>query len=410
VRAVHDAGMHVLGFDTDDRKIAMLGRGETYLAHLGRDLAATLAASDRFRATGDPADLAAADVIVLCVPTPLDANREPDLRYVRDSTRMVAGHLRPGQLVVLESTTYPDTTRGVMLPILESGGLVCGRDFFLAYSPEREDPGRPGVTTSMIPKLVGGVDEISGELAFLFCGQVVREPHLVSRAEVAEAAKLLENIYRAVNIALVNELKVILDEMGIDVWEVIAAASTKPFGYQPFYPGPGLGGHCIPIDPFYLAWKAKQIGRDTQFITLAGEVNAAMPAYVVMRATAALAQQGIALADARVLVLGIAYKPNVDDIRESPAAEIITQLRDAGATVAYHDPHIGTFPKMRRYVIDLASIELTEAAIREHDCVIIVTDHAAVDYALVGRAARLIVDTRNVMAAVPDVRARVVKA
>ncbi len=410
MRAVHDAGMHVLGFDTDDRKIAMLGRGETYLAHLGRDLAATLAASDRFRATGDPADLAAADVIVLCVPTPLDANREPDLRYVRDSTRMVAGHLRPGQLVVLESTTYPDTTRGVMLPILESGGLVCGRDFFLAYSPEREDPGRPGVTTSMIPKLVGGVDEISGELAFLFCGQVVREPHLVSRAEVAEAAKLLENIYRAVNIALVNELKVILDEMGIDVWEVIAAASTKPFGYQPFYPGPGLGGHCIPIDPFYLAWKAKQIGRDAQFITLAGEVNAAMPAYVVMRATVALAQEGTALADARVLVLGIAYKPNVDDIRESPAAEIITQLRDAGATVAYHDPHIRTFPKMRRYDIDLASIELTEAAIREHDCVIIVTDHAAVDYALVGRAARLIVDTRNVMAAVPDVRARVVKA
>jgi UDP-N-acetyl-D-glucosamine dehydrogenase len=297
-----------------------------------------------------------------------------------------------------------------MGPILTATGLACGRDFFLAYSPEREDPGRADVTTASIPKLVGGVDEPSGALAAAFYGAVVDEAHLVSNAEVAEAAKLLENIYRAVNIALVNELKVLLAALGIDIWEVVAAASTKPFGFQPFYPGPGLGGHCIPIDPFYLAWKARAIGQTTKFIELAGEVNARMPGYVVERVTAALNDDGRALRGAHVLVLGIAYKRDIDDIRESPAAEIIERLQAAGAEVSYHDPHIATFPRMRRHRIDLRSVPLTETALRAADCVLVVTDHAAVDYGRVGRGARLIVDSRNVMARVPGVTARVVKA
>ncbi|MHC4946976.1 MAG: nucleotide sugar dehydrogenase [Planctomycetota bacterium] len=409
-RAVHEAGYRVLAYDTDADKIAKLGRGESYLRHVGGDLAGILAASDRFRATHEPADLADADAVLLCVPTPLGPHREPDLRYVLDSTRMVARTLRPGQLVVLESTTYPGTTRDRMGPILAEAGLVCGRDFFLAYSPEREDPGRRDHSTRTIPKLVGGVDEPSGDMAERLYGHVVDTVHRVSSAEVAEAAKLLENVYRAVNIALANELKVILTEMDIDVWEVVAAASTKPFGFEPFYPGPGLGGHCIPIDPFYLAWKARETGHDSKFIELAGEVNAAMPRYVVARTAAALNEDGKAVRGARILVLGIAYKPDVDDIRESPAAEIIERLQRMGAEVSYHDPHIAVFPSMRHHDIDLASTALDDETLGTRDCVIVVTDHAAVDYALVGRHARLVVDTRDAMAGVADVRARVVKA
>jgi UDP-N-acetyl-D-glucosamine dehydrogenase len=297
-----------------------------------------------------------------------------------------------------------------MQPILAATGLTCGTDFFLAYSPEREDPGRKGATAATIPKLVGGVDETSGALAAAFYGSFEREVHAVSTAEVAEASKLLENIYRAVNIALVNELKVIFDDMGIDVWEVIAAASSKPFGFQPFYPGPGLGGHCIPIDPFYLAWKAREVGQATKFIELAGEINAQMPGRVVARLRSALNDDGVALRDAKILVLGIAYKKNIDDIRETPAAAIIEDLQAAGATVSYHDPHIPSFPPMKRYTIRLDSVPLTADVLREQDAVLIVTAHDAVDYELVGEHAKLVVDTRNAIERVATPRARIVKA
>jgi UDP-N-acetyl-D-glucosamine dehydrogenase len=409
-RAMHDAGYRVLGFDVDQAKVDSLLRGEDYMKHIGGGLAKMLAESDRFDATSDAARLAEADAILLCVPTPLGRHREPDLSFVLSSTHMVAQILRKGQLVVLESTTYPGTTRLEMMPMLESSGLACGKDFFLAYSPEREDPGRKTASTATIPKLVGGVDETSADLAMALYSGAIQRIHRVSSAEIAEAAKLLENIYRAVNIALVNELKTVLADMGIDVWEVIEAASTKPFGFQPFYPGPGLGGHCIPIDPFYLTWKAKEIGCATKFIELAGEINARMPVYVVSQVISALNERGKALRDAKVLVMGVAYKPDIDDLRESPAAEIIELLWAGGAEVSYHDPHVPRFPKMRKYRIELASVPLTEQTLAEHDCVLIVTDHTNVDYDLVGRHAQLIVDTRNAMAGVAGAKAPIIKA
>ena len=411
VRAAHEAGFPVVGYDRDRTKIDTLNRGETYLKHLGDDLAKELAASERFKATAESKDLVSADAILLCVPTPLGPHREPDLSFVLDSTKMVAGILRKGQLVVLESTTYPGTTRDEMLPILEKeSGLRCGKDFFLAYSPEREDPGRPDYNTATIPKLVGGVDEVSTDLAVAMYRSLVSEVHRVSTAEVAEAAKLLENIYRAVNIAMVNELKTLLADMKIDIWEVIEAASTKPFGYQAFYPGPGLGGHCIPIDPFYLTWKAKAIGRNTKFIELAGEINAQMPVYVVSQVISALNARGRALKGAKVLIIGIAYKRDIDDVRESPAAEIIELLWAGGAKVSYHDPHVPTFPDMRDHDIDLSTSPLTEQTLKDHDCVLIVTDHTSVDYEKIGKYAPLVVDTRNAMSRVPNPTAAIVKA
>ena len=411
VRAAHEAGFPVVGYDRDRTKIDTLNRGETYLKHLGDDLAKELAASERFKATAESKDLVSADAILLCVPTPLGPHREPDLSFVLDSTKMVAGILRKGQLVVLESTTYPGTTRDEMLPILEKeSGLRCGKDFFLAYSPEREDPGRPDYNTATIPKLVGGVDEVSTDLAVAMYRSLVSEVHRVSTAEVAEAAKLLENIYRAVNIAMVNELKTLLADMKIDIWEVIEAASTKPFGYQAFYPGPGLGGHCIPIDPFYLTWKAKAIGRNTKFIELAGEINAQMPVYVVSQVISALNARGRALKGAKVLIIGIAYKRDIDDVRESPAAEIIELLWAGGAKVAYHDPLVPTFPDMRAHDIDLSTSPLTEQTLKDHDCVLIVTDHTSVDYEKIGKYAPLVVDTRNAMSRVPNPTAAIVKA
>ncbi len=411
VRAAHEAGFSVVGYDRDRTKIDTLNRGETYLKHLGDDLAKELAASERFKATAESKDLVSADAILLCVPTPLGPHREPDLSFVLDSTKMVAGILRKGQLVVLESTTYPGTTRDEMLPILEKeSGLRCGKDFFLAYSPEREDPGRPDYNTATIPKLVGGVDEVSTDLAVAMYRSLVSEVHRVSTAEVAEAAKLLENIYRAVNIAMVNELKTLLADMKIDIWEVIEAASTKPFGYQAFYPGPGLGGHCIPIDPFYLTWKAKAIGRNTKFIELAGEINAQMPVYVVSQVISALNARGRALKGAKVLIIGIAYKRDIDDVRESPAAEIIELLWAGGAKVSYHDPLVPTFPDMRDHDIDLSTSPLTEQTLKDHDCVLIVTDHTSVDYEKIGKYAPLVVDTRNAMSRVPNPTAAIVKA
>ncbi len=402
VRVMHAAGFQVLGFDTDVKKIRMLERGEAYLQHLGTDLTQELAASDRFTPTARAEDLAAADAIILCVPSPVGPHNEPDMTYIVSSTRMVAGVLRRGQLVSLESTTYPGTTRGDCKPLLDATGLECGVDYFLAFSPEREDPGREGVSTQTIPKLVGGLDDVSGDLAHQLYSAAVAQAVRVESAEVAEAAKLLENIYRAVNIALVNELKPVLLSMGIDIWRVIEAAATKPFGFQPFYPGPGLGGHCIPIDPFYLTWKAREFGHHTRFIELAGEINSSMPGFVVQRTMEGLNEVGKAVKGARVLICGVAYKPDIDDVRETPAAEIIERLLQHGADISYHDPHVARLGGMRKYDLELASVPLTPEALRQSDAVIVVTNHKAIDWALVAREAPLIVDTRDVLSKLPD--------
>lgn len=411
LRAFFRAGFPVIGFDVDQEKIDMLGRGESYLKHLGEDYIADFASSDRFTATSDPAKLADADVVILCVPTPLGGHGEPDMSYIVRSSEMVAKVLRKGQLVTLESTTYPGTTRGDMVPILEQSGLKAGEDFFVAYSPEREDPGRQDHSTQTIPKLVGGTDEASGELATLCYSAAIAEVVPVDNAEIAEAAKLLENIYRCVNIALVNELKPVLADMGIDIWKVVAAAKTKPFGFQAFYPGPGLGGHCIPIDPYYLTWKAREFGHHTRFIELAGEVNNSMPSYVVRRAMEGLNGLGKAMRGSRVLVVGLAYKPDVDDVRETPAAEIIKLLFEHGADVSYHDPHVPLFAGMRKYMeYRMHSTPLDAEAIKQADCVLIVTDHKAVDWQLIGDHAKLVVDSRNAMAGVLPIQGSYVQA
>lgn len=415
VRALHTAGFAVTGFDVDASKIESLKKGEGYLKHLGPALFAELARSERFTPTASPADLGACDVIVLCVPTPLGRHREPDLSFVENSTRLVAQALRPGMLVCLESTSYPGTTRELCLPILQKAAEAfsgsVGKDFFLVFSPEREDPGRKDVQTHQIPRLVGGITPVCTRAGEAFYSAAIDRVIPVESAEVAEAAKLLENIYRAVNIALVNELKTVLTPMGIDIWQVIEAAKTKPFGFQPFYPGPGLGGHCIPIDPYYLSWKARELGQTTRFIELAGEVNHAMPAYVVHRTAEALNQDSKPLRGSKILVLGIAYKPDIDDIRESPAAEVIELLMDAGAEVCYHDPHIAEFPRMRKYSIRLTSLPLTPDLVRSSDAVLIITHHGGVDYEMVGKNAALVVDTRNAMNTVTgEIRARVFKA
>ncbi len=414
VKCFHDAGFRVIGYDIDPEKPKKLRAGEAYLKHLGEDWIKALAKSDRFIATSDASLLRDADAIFLCVPTPLGKHREPDLSYVERSTETVAGVLKPGGLIVLTSTSYPGTTREHCLPILERiTKRRCGdaNGFSLAFSPEREDPGRQGFETRTIPRLFGGIDPASTKVAGACLRAAVQNVIECETAEIAEAAKLLENIYRCVNIALVNELKPALAAMGIDIWKVIAAASTKPYGFQPFFPGPGLGGHCIPIDPFYLTWKAREFHEATRFIELAGEINAHMPRYVVEKTAQALSDDGKALRNADVLVIGLAYKPNIDDVRETPAAEIISLLEDAGARVAYHDPHVARFPRMRKYQdIELASEPLTPGRLARTDAVLIVTDHAKVDYDLIGQHASLIVDTRNAMARVNSPKARVVKA
>jgi UDP-N-acetyl-D-glucosamine dehydrogenase len=404
------AGYPVIGFDIDPEKVKRLNTGQSYIGHISSGRIAELISTGRFEATADAHCFEEVDAIIICVPTPLTEAREPDLSYIIQTGKTLKKHLQRGQLVILESTTYPGTTDDLLRPILEESGLKAGRDFFLAYSPEREDPGNPNYSTRNIPKVVGGIDEQSLDLAVALYEPVVEGVIRVNSTRVAEGCKILENTYRAVNIALVNELKVIFDAMGIDVWEVIAAAKTKPFGFQAFYPGPGLGGHCIPIDPFYLTWIARKFGVNTRFIELAGEVNAAMPHYVVKRIGEALNDEGKPIKGSRVCVLGAAYKKNVDDLRESPAFAILELLQQRGAFVSYNDPHVPQLPAMRHHTIRLKSERLTEEFLATQDCVVIVTDHSAYNYEWIAAHARLLVDTRNATAGLASSRCRIVKA
>jgi UDP-N-acetyl-D-glucosamine dehydrogenase len=409
-RAFAGKGFPVLGFDIDPAKVERLRRGDSYIGHIPASTIAQMRA-EGFDATADFQRLHEADAILICVPTPLTEAREPDLSCVVNSVRAVAARLRPGQLVVLESTTYPGTTREVVLPVLQERGLNAGEDFFLAFSPEREDPGNPTHSAPVIPKVVGGLDEASLELAAALYAQVVVRVVPVSSPEVAEACKILENTYRAINIALVNELKVLYDRMGIDVWEVIDAAKTKPFGFQAFYPGPGLGGHCIPIDPFYLTWLARRFGLTTRFIELAGEINTSMPHYVVSRIADALNERGKPIKGSHITLLGMAYKKDVDDARESPGFELMDLLLKKGAVVEYNDPHIPRLPAMRHYPhLHMESRALTPEYLRGRDCLVIVTDHSAYDWPAIVEHAPLVVDTRNALRAVRGHRDRIVKA
>lgn len=387
----------VLGFDVDDDKIVKISNGESYIKHIGADFLKKYAMEKgTFNATTDFSRLKEADFIVICVPTPLDEHYNPDLSYVLNSTRVTAEYLHKGHVVVLESTTYPGTTEEEMLPILEGTGLKVGEDFYLGYSPEREDPGNKEFATGNIPKVVSAVTDNGLEVLNLLYSQIVSVVP-VSSPKVAEACKILENTYRAINIALVNELKVILDRMDIDIWEVIEAAKTKPFGFQPFYPGPGLGGHCIPIDPFYLAWKAKEYDVHTHFIELAGEINNTMPYYVIEKVMRALNVKRQSIVDANILVIGVAYKPDVDDTRESPALKVIDLLIKEGARVAYHDPHIPIMPKTRKYDFKLQSVQLPQIADDYYDAAVIVTDHSDIDYQEVLSKAKIVIDTRNAL-------------
>jgi len=403
------SGVRTIGFDIDDRKTGLLLRGKSYIDYIP-DAAIKKARKQGFEATTDFKRLAEVDSISICVPTPLSEHREPDLQYVEKTARTLARYLRPGQLVILESTTYPGTTEELVQPILEESGLKVGSDFFLVFSPEREDPNNSKYSTEDIPKVIGGVTPTCLELATALYARAYKTVVPVSSPRVAETSKLLENIYRAVNIALVNELKIVTDAMGINIWEVIEAAKTKPFGFSPFYPGPGLGGHCIPIDPFYLTWKAREYGLKTRFIELAGEVNTSMPDYVVNKTAQALNRKRKPVAGAKILVLGVSYKQDVDDVRESPALEIIRELQHLGAKVAYHDPHVPAYPAGRKGELGLKSQKLTAKRLRNSDAVLILTAHRDVPYDLVGKHAGLIVDTRNVMVTVRCPKAEVILA
>lgn len=397
-RTAASRGFKVLGFDVDAEKVGMLNAGRSYIRHVPSEALQALRERQLFAATADFSRLTEADAILICVPTPLDRHREPDLSYIENTTREIARHLRRGQLIVLESTTYPGTCAEVVRPILEGGGMCCGKDFFLAYSPEREDPGSLDFNTASIPKVVGGDGAAAQRLAVALYDELVVKTVPVSSLQTAEAVKLTENIFRAVNVALVNELKVVYAAMGIDVWEVIEAAKTKPFGFMPFYPGPGLGGHCIPIDPFYLTWKAREYGIATRFIELAGEINTNMPRYVVDQLTQALDQtQQRGLKGSRILVLGIAYKKNVDDVRESPALRLIEMLEARGAEVQFYDPFVPEIPRTREHptLRGRKGIAWSTGVLAGFHAALIATDHDAVDYAALAAAVPLVVDTRN---------------
>ena len=389
-----NSGYKVLGLDIDQTKIDAIAAGKTYIKHIPDEHIAG-AVAQGFEATTDFARAAEADALILCVPTPLDLHREPDLSYVLDTMDSLVPYLRKGHVVSLESTTYPGTTDEELKPRIESTGLTVGEEIFLVYSPEREDPGNAHFNTQTIPKVCGGDTEACQEVGVALYGQVIEKVVPVSSTRAAEMTKLLENIHRAINIGLVNEMKIVADKMGVDIYEVIDAAATKPFGFVPYYPGPGLGGHCIPIDPFYLTWKAREYGVNTRFIELAGEVNSAMPEYVLSKVVSGLNSQKKAINGSKVLMLGIAYKKNIDDMRESPSVEIMQLVQECGAEVHYSDPYVPVFPKMRRYRFDLTSVDATAEAIQQYDCIIVGTDHKDFDYDMIQQNAKLIVDARG---------------
>lgn len=389
-----EVGYKVIGFDIDQRKVDLLRNGESYIEHIPSQ-AIEKALAQGVEPTADFSRAAEADALILCVPTPLNKYREPDLSFVLDTTDSLTSYLRPSQVISLESTTYPGTTDEELLPRVESRGLKVGKDIFLVYSPEREDPGNINFTTRTIPKVCGGTTPACLEVGLALYGQVIDKVVPVSSTRAAELTKLLENIHRAVNIGLVNEMKIVADKMDIDIHEVIRAAATKPFGFVPYYPGPGLGGHCIPIDPFYLTWKAREYGVHTRFIELAGEVNSSMPDYVIAKVASALNLCKKAINGSRILVLGIAYKKNVDDMRESPSVMLMEKLRDLGADISYSDPHLPTFPMMREHSFELSSVSLTPENLSAYDCVLLATDHDKFDYELIKANARLIVDSRG---------------
>jgi UDP-N-acetyl-D-glucosamine dehydrogenase len=411
VEAYLRSGMPVTGFDTDAAKVEKLNRGESYIGHVPKSTISGWIETGRFHATSDMAELGGPDVLLICVPTPLTESRDPDLRFVEATVKAIARVLRPGQLVILESTTYPGTTRDVVTPLLAESGLSPGRDFFIAFSPEREDPGNKMFSVGTIPKVVGGLDPTSRDLAVQFYSQALSTVVPVSSCEVAEACKILENTYRSVNIAMVNELKLLFQRLGIDVWEVIEAAKTKPFGFQAFYPGPGLGGHCIPIDPFYLSWVARKHELPARFIELAGEINARMPEYVVRRIGEALNSHSKPIRGSKIGILGVAYKRDIDDPRESPAFKLMELLGQQGAALSYCDPHIPQLPPMRHYdVPDLESQPSTPQYFASLDCTVIVTDHSAFDWDMVVQHSQLVVDTRNATHAVASGAQHVWKA
>ncbi len=389
-----EMGYKVVGFDIDPSKVESLNAGRSYIEHIASaEIAKAFAAGTE--ATADFTRATEVDALIICVPTPLTKFREPDLSFVVDTVNALLPHLRAGQVMSLESTTYPGTTDEELVPRVESRGFTVGKDYFVVYSPEREDPGNPNFSTRSIPKVCGGATATCLDVGMALYGQVIDQVVPVSSARAAEMTKLLENIHRAVNIGLVNEMKVAADRMGIDIHEVIRAAATKPFGFVAYYPGPGLGGHCIPIDPFYLTWKAREYGVHTRFIELAGEINSSMPDYVINKTALALNASRKSINGSRVLVLGIAYKKNVDDMRESPSVMLMEKLRDLGAEVSYSDPHIPVFPRMREHHFELSSVELTVESIRSYDCLLLATDHDKFDYALLKEHASLLVDTRG---------------
>ena len=410
VREFTSAGLKVIGFDIDEKKVRTLSSGRSIIKHVPHSQVRAMVKSGLFKATTDMTLIRKADAVIICVPTPLTQNREPDMQFIVKSSESIAGNMRRGQLIVLESTTYPGTTREVVIPILETSGLKAGKDFYLAFSPEREDPGNKNFTTKTIPKVVGGLTKTCKDMACGLYGAAIAKIVPVSSLEVAEATKILENVYRCINIAMVNELKIVFERMGIDVWEVIRAASTKPFGFNPFYPGPGLGGHCIPIDPFYLTWKARQYGMVTRFIELAGEINTNMPHYVIAKTMEAMNERKKSLKGSKVLVLGLAYKKDIDDLRESPSIELIELLRQKGAKVDYNDPYIPRTHKQRQHDLKMVSRKLTAKMLAGYDAVLISTDHSAYDYNWIVKNAKLVVDSRNATAGVCKGRNKIVKA
>ena len=405
-----EEGFRVLGFDVDPKKIALLKRGRSYLKSISSTHIAQFLKKGPLDVTNDFSRLKKPDCILVCVPTPLTEKKEPDLQYIEKTTESIRSHLRKGQLIVLESTTYPGTTEELILPQLESTGLQIGKDFFLGYSPEREDPGNKRFRTREIPKVVAGMTPSCKKVVTTLYRQVIQKVIPVSSPRVAELTKLLENIFRSVNIALVNELKMLADRMGIDIWEVIEAASTKPFGFTPFYPGPGMGGHCIPIDPYYLSWKAQEYDFTTRFIFLAGEINVHVPYYVVTKIQDALNGRGKSIKGAKILVLGVAYKRDVDDARESPALAIMELLRKKGADILYHDPYIPSLPPFRKYLFKLTSSPLTERLLHKIDAAVVVTDHSQIDYRWIARHVPLVIDTRNVTKNMKQWKKKIVKA